>query len=93
MKRECILSGVQFDTQDPHAQVSPAVAEAIVQLIKRDKSLRKEVSAEILGDTESIREIAKHVLSVRASEVGLGTPGTLGEFFRELRDSISSKKA
>jgi hypothetical protein len=93
MKKECIISGVLFDTKDPQQQVSPVIAEAILNIIKRDESLQRRVSAEILGNADSMKEMARHVMAVRASDIGLSYPGTLGEFFRECGDTVCQEKA
>ncbi len=85
MRTHCILTGVEFDTKNPREeQVCPAVADAIINVIARDDQLRRRVSADILGDAEIMQEIAKAVLSVDATSVGLSAPGTIGEFFLDI---------
>ncbi len=91
MKAYCMLTSVEFDTKDPkREQVCPAVADAIMNVITRDESLRRRVSADILGDAEIMQEIAKTLLSVAATAVGLGHPGTVGEFFLNIRDDLAN---
>jgi len=90
MKRQCILTGVQFDTKDMDTHICPEIADRIVNIVAVDKGLQRRVSAEILGDAEAMKEIAKQVLNVRASDVGLSYPGTISEFFLKLRDKRSN---
>jgi len=68
--------------------ICPQVAERIVNLVMEDTGLRRRVSAEILGDADTMKEIAKNVLNVRASDIGLSHPGSVSEFFLELRDQL-----
>jgi len=88
MRRTCALTGVEFETTNRDDNVSPMARELIIKAITSDKSLLKEVSAAILGDTEIMMEIAKAVLSVDATEVGLSHPGNVGEFFLNVRDDL-----
>jgi hypothetical protein len=89
MKRLCILTGTEFETTNREDLVCPTVADAIVDIVTRDKSLRRRVSADILGDAEIMTEVAKAVLSVDATEVGLSAPGTISEFFLGVRTELA----
>lgn len=93
MKRQCILTGVHFDTKNREENISPVARDAIVNLIKRDEMLRKEVSAALLADVGCLTEIAKAMLSVDACDVGLKHPGSVGEFFLELREQMAEQEA
>jgi len=88
MKRECILTGITFDTRDRDQLICPVARKAIVDLIKEDKQLRKEVSANLLGDTEVVIEIAKAVMTVDAVDVGLSHPGSISEFFLAFGEEV-----
>ena len=93
MKRRCVITQTEFETRNRDDQVCPPIADAIVEVIARDSSLRRRVSADILGDSEIMSEIAKAVLAVNATEIGLSSPGTIGEFFLELRADLADSKA
>lgn len=92
MRRNCILTGILFDTQDPEQNICPEVSKNIIHVIRQDKSLRKGVSAELLRDSEIMVEMAKGMLAVDATEVGLNHPGTIGEFFLGLRDELAGEE-
>lgn len=86
MKRTCIVTQVEYDTKNPRSCISPQVCDALVDEIKINHALRKEVSAALSGDAEFMTDIAQAMLSLNATSVGLSTPGTLGEFFLYSRD-------
>ena len=87
MRHQCILTGITFDAKNRDEHICPDAAERIVNLVMSDKSLQRRVSAEILGNAETMRELAQAIMNVRASEIGLSYPGTISEFFLELRDN------
>lgn len=86
MKRTCMLTQVEFDSANPESRISPQVTDALVLEMKTNHAIRKEVSAALSGDAEFMAAMAESMLSLKASAVGLNTPGTIGEFFLYARD-------
>lgn len=93
MKHICIFTGVEFSDKNPNAiPISPIARKAICDIIKEDPKMRKEVLSAIVEDDEVLKSVATSILMVRATEVGLNSPGTVAEFFLRLRKQLSKQK-
>lgn len=88
-KRQCMLTAVVFEHEDPSLMIQPAVVDAIVYGIKRDANLRKEVISATLRDAECVKLIAGAVLNAKATDIGLQYPGTVAEFFCNIRRRLA----
>ena len=91
--RECILTGVHFRSEDPDKKICDIAVDNIVREISRNAKFREEMVSAILQDSICVQHLAKAVLSCRAVDAGLQTPGTIAEFFSRLRDRKALKKA
>jgi hypothetical protein len=89
-KKMCILTGVEFQTQDRDQNISPTAMTSIVRELKTSPNFRLEVITATLSDAECLRTIARAILAVKASDVGISAPGSVAEFF--LRSSRANSK-
>lgn len=92
MKRTCILTQEQFDTNDSEQAISPHTMEHIVRELGRNSHFRTEVMTAMVQDQECKNAFAKAIMNCTAESIGLPAPGTIAEFFRRLwKDRYSTK--
>jgi len=92
-KKMCILSGVEFETKDRDQNISPLIIQMIVREMIKDKDLKREVVSAAFQDADCLKLMAQAVMSQKASDCGLSAPGTLAEFFCEMRKKRAKRKA
>lgn len=92
-RRECLITGVTFFSEDPERNISPLAMDNIVREISRDAKFREEVISATLQDSACVQLIVKAVLNSKASDVGLQAPGTVAEFFCRFGNRSANKKA
>jgi hypothetical protein len=90
--RTCVITGTEFCSEDPNAQIEPTVLHHIVEGIKSSPVLRKEVITATLRDSACIAQIASAVLNVKATDIGLQYPGTVAEFFCRIRRELAKSQ-
>ena len=82
MNRECILTGEMFRPDNPNDIVGPLARKALIGMISSNPKLKKEVLSEILKDDEIKVEIAKSMMDLKLTDIGMQGPGTFSDFFR-----------
>lgn len=92
MKKECILTGITFSTDDREKQISPVAMENIVREINHNKQFKEEVVSAIMQDEQCLRLITTAVLSCKMEDLGISVPGTVAEFFCEMREEMGKQE-
>ena len=94
--RTCVLTGFQFYSQDPEAQVAPEAVDLVKSIvcgiIVDDKDFRTKVMTAMLEDEEISAALSSAVLATKANDIGLPTSGSIADLFcKKLRKSGNKK--
>jgi len=88
--RDCFFCKREFrgepdDTSCDHCR------NVVVAAVRGNGRLRDIIINTLMNDENFINEMAKKIFQIPASDVGLGGPGSLAQFFRKKRKKKTKK--
>lgn len=94
-RKICAFTKIEFDAKDPNTQISPFAKSIIIEIMNENPLIKKEIMEtikadpdlkfdfldSILGEEPVLKRIAKELLKLKLTEIGIGGPGTIADYF------------